>query len=348
VVTAAVNIADVDLLAAYEQHVETLPVTVGARWARRRAAWGFLADHPDLEAWMRRPTPARVADLHRAKAWPFVSWCFVEQHLQPDLELLLAKPGGVELPGTWAARHPEDVAAVAEAGRTLGWSENWIRQVSLLAASTICLHLGKRVAELTDGEFTEILGQLDELGCVTASARWHARKRLFAMRQACYQLGLLAAPPCKGGPVARTPAERAALVGRPEIRTEVLRYVTTIATTLRPTTVAGRTKALLVFFDYLAEHHPQVRRLDQIDRTAHIEPTWPGRGTVPGGGRTGATRPSRSPCSTRTSWICGASSKTSPDGAGRPRRRGGCCSTPTSHGCPTRCRARCRRTSTAH
>ena len=27
-----------------------------------------------------------------------------------------------------------------------------------------------------------------------------------------------------------------------------------------------------VFFDYLAEHHPQVRRLDQIERTRHIEP----------------------------------------------------------------------------
>jgi len=27
----------------------------------------------------------------------------------------------------------------------------------------------------------------------------------------------------------------------------------------------------LAFFDYLAEHHPQVRRLDQLDRAAHIE-----------------------------------------------------------------------------
>jgi integrase len=48
--------------------------------------------------------------------------------------------------------------------------------------------------------------------------------------------------------------------------------VQTITSTLRPYTVAGRTKALRVFFDYLAEHHPEVRRLDQIERTRHIEP----------------------------------------------------------------------------
>jgi len=52
----------------------------------------------------------------------------------------------------------------------------------------------------------------------------------------------------------------------------VIRYITTVATTLRPNTVAGRTKALRVFFDYLADHHPDVTRLDQIERTRHIEP----------------------------------------------------------------------------
>ncbi len=266
------DVAVSDPLAAYRKHLQDLPLGPGVASARARAAEDHLACHGNLEAWMRRPTPARLADLHRAKAWPFIAWCFVERYLRPDLELLLAKPGGVGLPGAWAARYPGDVRAVAEAGQTLGWSQNWIRQVSLLAASTVCLHVGKPVAELTDDDFTTLLGQLDGLGCVSASARSHAQRRVFAMRQACYQLGLLTTPPRKGGPVARTPAEHAALVRQPAIRGEVTRYVATIATTLRPSTVAGRTKALLVFFDYLAEHHPQVQRLDQIQRTAHVEP----------------------------------------------------------------------------
>jgi hypothetical protein len=27
-----------------------------------------------------------------------------------------------------------------------------------------------------------------------------------------------------------------------------------------------------VFFDYLADHHPEVTRLEEIERTRHIEP----------------------------------------------------------------------------
>ena len=81
--------------------------------------------------------PARLTDLHRLKAWPFVSWCFVQRHLVPDVELLLAKPGGCGLPVEWAEHEPDNLAAVAEAAAVLGWSASWQRQVGLLAASTI-------------------------------------------------------------------------------------------------------------------------------------------------------------------------------------------------------------------
>ncbi len=198
--------------------------------------------------------------------------------------LVLRGPSGTARPGaaagqtgrrgaaaTWAAKHPDDVAALADAGRVLGWSVNWTRQVTLLAASSVCLHAGKRLTELADADFTCVLDQLDGLAAVSPSARAHAHKRVFALRQLCYQLGMVTTPPRKSGPVARTPVEHAGTIRQPEIRTEVVRYATTISTTLRPTTVAGRIKALLAFFDYLAEHHPQVRRLDQLDRAAHIE-----------------------------------------------------------------------------
>jgi integrase len=266
----AVQRVGADLVTGYDRHVDGLPIDPAMRGARRRAARALLADHSDLVAWMRRPTPARVADLHRADAWPFISWCFVERHLRPDLELLLAKPGGVGLPAAWAARYPDDVAALTEAGRVLGWSANWDRQVVMLSASIVCLHTGRRVGQLTDADFTTVLSQLDTLGCVSASAREHARRRLFGLQQACYQLGLLASPPRRSGPVAHSPAEHAAAVRQPRIRTEVVRYVTTISTTLRPSTVATRAKAMLVFFDYMAEQYPQVQRIDQIDRV-HVE-----------------------------------------------------------------------------
>ena len=275
---AAANLAatplrtSAQLLAAYDAHLDALTVAKGVQFERRRAARRFLQQHPDPQAWMSRSTPARLADLQRLRAWPFVSWCFVQRHLVPDLELLLAKPCGCGLPVEWAANDPDSAAAIAEAAAVLGWSANWLRQVRLLAASTICLHTGKRVRELDEPDFAAVLGCLDDLAAISPSARHHARTRLFGLQQACYQLGGLSAPPRQGGPVAAAPVRHAAGVAQPDIRAEVVRYVSTITTTLRPNTVIARTKALRVFFDYLAEHHPEVRRLDQIERTRHIEP----------------------------------------------------------------------------
>jgi hypothetical protein len=100
--SAAPVLAASELLAAYDAHVDTMPVSASVRFARRRAARQFLNRHPNLGVWMCRSTPARLADLHRSKAWPFASWCFVHRHLVPDVELLLAKPAGVGLPVEWA------------------------------------------------------------------------------------------------------------------------------------------------------------------------------------------------------------------------------------------------------
>jgi integrase len=274
---AAVELATVpassdDLLAAYDMHINAMPVSGGARLERRRGARALLERYPNLDVWLHRSTPARLSDLHRVKAWPFITWCFVHRHLAADLELLLAKPGGCGLPADWAEHDPDSQAAVAEAAAVLGWSSNWQRQVGLLAASTICLRTGKPVRQLTEDDFAVVLSQLDGLAAVSPSARRHARTRLLALQQACYQLGGLSTPPRKSGPVALGPKAHAAGVRQPLIRTEVVRYVQTISTTLRPHTVAGRTKALRVFFDYLADQHREVTQLADIDRSRHIEP----------------------------------------------------------------------------
>jgi hypothetical protein len=262
----------VDLLDAYAEHVATLTISKAGRAARLRAAQRLLACHPDLGAWMGRPPPQRLVDLHRAKAWPFVSWCFVEGHLRPDLELLLAKPGGVELPTTWTRRHPDDVGRVAEVGRRFGWSDNWIRQVSVLALATMGCWAGKPLDGLTETDFAGIAAELEHAAHLSVSARAHARTRLFALQQACYQLGLLGRPPRKAGPTAHSPAELAEAIRQPEIRREVVRYAQTIAAALQPASVSARVKAVMVLCDWLADHHPAVRRLDQLQRTAHIEP----------------------------------------------------------------------------
>jgi hypothetical protein len=82
-------------------------VTSAQRSQRKRAARLFTERHPNLDVWMARPTPARLLDLHRLRAWPWLTWLLVERRLRPDLELLLAKPGGVDVGQWWTVAHTD-------------------------------------------------------------------------------------------------------------------------------------------------------------------------------------------------------------------------------------------------
>ncbi len=61
---------------------------------RLRLARAFLAQHPDLDVWMARPTRTRLADLERIRAWSLVSWAALTGRVQVDLDLLAAKDLG--------------------------------------------------------------------------------------------------------------------------------------------------------------------------------------------------------------------------------------------------------------
>jgi integrase len=279
-----------DLLAGYDRHVARLPINDGCRYARRRAARRLMARHPDLGAWMTGATPARLLDLHRADAWPFMVWCFVAGHLRPDAELLLAKPGGVELASVWDAAHPGDAARVAQVGQWLGWSANWTRQVCRHTLPVVCLAAGKTLDELTEDDLIRFARDVEQAAHLSASARLHAPKRLFAIWQACWELGITTAPPRRAGRPALSPVEQAEQITQPAIRREVIRYVQTVSTVLRPATVTARTKAIRVFADWLATYHPQVSRLDQLERAAHVEPFLAWARTRPWRGANGRGR----------------------------------------------------------
>ena len=116
---ALVDTSSGDLLDGYREWVSSLSIQPSVRQDRIWRAGRFLAAHPDPAVWMRRPTRARLADLHRVKAWPFATWLFVTGRIRPDLELVAAKPCGVDLPAVWAAANAADVERVAAAGS--GW-----------------------------------------------------------------------------------------------------------------------------------------------------------------------------------------------------------------------------------
>lgn len=264
-------VATQHLLADYRAYIAALTINPDAKRLRRRAAERLTDVHPDLWAWLTRTTPARLADLSRSKAWPMICWAWVAGQLPVDLDLMLAKRQG-DLYALWTAAHPDDVARVASCSTTLGWGANWAHQVSVTGLAVVCLNAGaKSLDELTDDDITACTKELAESPSLTATIRGHNTARVFGLHHACYQLRICHQPPR----IARRPAATieetlTAGIPQPEIREVALRYLALVATTLRQSTVALRADSLIVFGEYLAEHHPQVARLPQLTR-AHLE-----------------------------------------------------------------------------
>ena len=83
-----------DVLVDYARFVAGLAIGPDAKRLRRNAAASLIDAHPDLVTWMQGPTTARLTDLHRTRAWSFVTWCLLEGVVSADLDLLLAKTPG--------------------------------------------------------------------------------------------------------------------------------------------------------------------------------------------------------------------------------------------------------------
>ena len=259
------------LVAEYVTYVAGLAINPDAKRLRRRGAEHLVGAHPDLWAWLGRPTQGRLADLSRAHAWTFISWAWVNGRLPIDLDLMLAARQH-DLYGLWASAHPQDVARIASCAAGLSWSATWTRQVSVAGLAVVALHAGgKALAELTDDDFTTCVDALGAAPSLTRTMRGHNTARVFGLHQACYQLRVCRRPPR----MARRPAstiEEMVTAGVPqlEIRRVALRYLAIVATTLRPGTLTLRADSLIVFCEYLAATHPEVRRLPQLTR-AHLE-----------------------------------------------------------------------------
>ena len=257
------------LLVAYADAVAELPIGPDGKRQRRNAAARLLAICPAPEQWMTRPTPARLADIRRTGAWTFLAWCFAEGHLAPDLDLLLAKLPG-SLYQAWATRHPGDIARIADVGGRFGWSVNWTRDVSGGGLPLICLTAGTSLDGLTDEDFAVFARDLAAAPSAGPQTWTHNSSRAFSLHQACYELRICQQPPRQARPGKASLQQRAQQITQPGIRKAALRYLTTVASTLRPGTVDARADSLITFTGYLAARHPEVRSLTQLTRE-HVE-----------------------------------------------------------------------------
>src|SRR5262249_2857224 len=84
----------------------------------------------------------------------------------------------------------------------------------------------------------------------------HNSARVFSLHQACYELRICQQPPRQARPGQASIAQRVQAISQPGIRAAALRYLTTVAATLRPNTVGLRADSLIVFCEDLAAAHP--------------------------------------------------------------------------------------------
>lgn len=220
------------LLVRYGAFVDGLSCGDQGKRLRRRAARTFFDAHPDLPAWMARPTPTRLTDIRRTGAWPLLSWCFVEGVVVPDVDLLGAKAKGEHF-ALWAACHADQVARAHRVAADLGWGHWWTHRVCANTLPMVCMTAGVDLPDLTEALLDRFETDLDAAATITAHARQVHRAQLYGVRQVCFQLGHIDAVPRQAWRREVTVADRADRVAQPELRRVVLRYLATIDTVLR-------------------------------------------------------------------------------------------------------------------
>jgi hypothetical protein len=278
-----------DLLAGYCDYVGGLDCAQQAKTLRRRGALRFLERFDDLDAWMTRPTPARLADATRADAWPFLSWLFAIGRLGADVDLIAARANGCHY-STWARQHCDDIDRAVAVGHQLGWGDNWIDQVCVIGLAFVCLTSNCRLDDLNADVFASTTAALDASVSVTANHRRVLHGRLRALQQVCFQLGLLDDQPPHPNTRHRSLADQLAKIPQPDIRRVAHRYLQASSTRLRPSTISDRCDTFELFGMWLHDHHPGIARVDQLDRYV-IEDFLAWNHTRPSRGRRGAGRP---------------------------------------------------------
>ncbi len=262
------TVDDHDLLDGYAHFCATLGLCDGGLRDRLFNARAFLAAHPDLDAWLARPLMARLADLRRIKAWPLLAYLACAGEIGLDIDLLVAKNQGgfgVTAERYWAADFERARAVAAR----LGWAPNWTRDVVRETLPLVLAWTGKRMPELTDADLDAFRAAVEASPAATAWSRRSYGARLFSVRVLLFELQILAEPPRRAY-TAATLEERFRAVQPPEVRRAMLAYVEARSAVLARSSLEGLANDLILFGEYLGDHHPEVGSLRALERR-HVE-----------------------------------------------------------------------------
>ena len=112
-----------DLLDAYAEHCTALGLGKFERADRLTIAAKSLLDHPDLNIWMTRALPVRLADLERSPlAWPLVGFSVLSGRAHAAFDLISAKHAGRSFARPAAAPYPPDPPGTPPAAPPPAWA----------------------------------------------------------------------------------------------------------------------------------------------------------------------------------------------------------------------------------
>jgi hypothetical protein len=111
------------LIDAYAAAQTVLGGRLDYQRVRVRAAERFLADHPNLVAWMGRPVEQRLDDLARSgDAWPLITFALISTRLRSDAEFLLRKGFGHSMRRWVVGLYPHETGLLRDAAGRIGVS----------------------------------------------------------------------------------------------------------------------------------------------------------------------------------------------------------------------------------
>jgi len=280
-----------DLLADYADFVATLELGDSAHELRNRCARRFLDVHPDLGAWMRRPLAARLTDLSRTQAWPFLCWAVLTRRVVPDLDLLVSRSQG-GMHRLCQSLFADGFTTARNAAEHLGWSPRWVELVLVAPLTLAVAWTGRAPEEVTDDDLNRLTIELAASMAVAPDRRVRLVRNIGRLRRVLYEAKIVDRPHDRGRGQRRDPLHG---VAAPELRRVIAAYLDARRPVLRPGSLLGITNDLACFGEFLSEHHPDVTRLADLERR-HIEsfcqwvPTRPWRrGMKPGRAVSGST-----------------------------------------------------------
>ena len=268
---------DVSLIDAYVAAQTVLGGSLDYQRVRVRAAQRFLADHPNLVAWMGRPVEHRLDDLARSgDAWPLITFALISTRLQSDAEFLLRKGFGHSMRRWVAGLYPHETCRLREAAARIGVSAGQADAYIAEALAFVIAFTGKTPDSLDDQDLDRCLEAIKTSTVTTEPMRRSRTGKVFGLRKLLFEAGLADCPPPRrrvGGPLTR--AQRLAPIASPQIRDTFLAYLDARSAVLRPKTISKLTSALAIFGEFLTTEFPAVTSIAAIERR-HIQSflTW--------------------------------------------------------------------------